>query len=267
MPTESYRFPAAGPVHLHLRSNRGTVEVVADDVPETLVTVSGRHEVGSVRVSASDDGRQVSVEVPRSWRPGGMPRFDITVRLPRHSTVDLGAASASVRTKGVLAKAEAKTASGSLSIEQVEGDCHAQSASGQVAVGAVGGGVDLKSASGDVRVARVAGRCTARTASGAIDVGWAGDLVSAVSASGDITVRDAHRGVVICKSTSGEVAVGVRRGTLVWLDLSTVSGRTSSSLSPDAAPTPGQEEVLTVKATTVSGNITIAPSRAAEAAA
>ena len=267
MPTESYRFPTDGPVHLYLRSNRGTVEVIADDVPETLVNVSGRHDVGLVRVSASDDGRKVTVEVPRSWRPGGMPRFDITVRLPLRSAVDLGAASASITTKGVLASAEAKTASGALSIEQVEGDCHAHSASGDVDLGTIGGSVNLKSASGDLRVARVAGRCTARTASGAVDVGWAGDFVSAVSASGDVTVRDACRGEVFCKSTSGHVAIGVRKGTLVWLDLNTVSGRTTSSLRPDTAPTPGKEEVLNVKATTVSGNITIAPSGAADAAA
>ena len=267
MPTESYRFPADGPVHLRVRSNRGTIEVTADDVPETLVNVSGRHDVGTVRVSASDDGREVTVEVPRTWRPGGTPRFDITVRLPLRSAVDLAAASASIATRGVLSEVRAKTASGPVSIEQAEGRCDAHSASGPVELGTIGGAVDLKSASGDLRVARVGGRCTARTASGAIDVGWAGDLVSAVSASGGITVRDAAHGEVTCKSTSGDVAVGVRKGTLVWLDLNTVSGRTTSSLRPDEPASGGQEEVLTVKATTVSGSITITPSGASAAAA
>ncbi len=267
MATESFQFPTAGPVHLRVRNNRGTVDVTADDVPETLVTVSGRHDVAVVRVSASADGREVSVEVPRTWRPGGHPRFDITVRLPLRSVADLGAASASIATRGVLARVDAKTASGAISIEQVEGDCHAHTASGDVELGTVGGIVTLKSASGDLRVARVGGRCTARTASGAVDIGWAGDLVSAVSASGDLTVRDAVRGEVVCKSTSGDVAIGVRKGTLVWLDLSTVSGRTSSNLLPDSAPSGGNEEVLTVKAHTVSGDITISRSGASEAAA
>jgi DUF4097 and DUF4098 domain-containing protein YvlB len=267
MPTESFRFPTDGPVHLHLRTNRGTVEVIADDVSETLVDVSGRHDVGVVRVSASDDGRHVSVEVPRTWRPGGHPRFDITVRLPAHSTVDLGAASASITTRGVLAHADAKSASGNVWIEQVEGDCRAHAASGDIALGAIAGTVDLKSASGDLRVARVGDRCSAKTASGAVDIGWAGDLVSAVSASGDVTVRDAVQGEVICRSTSGDVSIGVRKGTLVWLDLSTVSGRTTSSLVPEDAPRGGDERVLTVKAQTVSGNITISPSGSAAAAA
>jgi DUF4097 and DUF4098 domain-containing protein YvlB len=167
----------------------------------------------------------------------------------------------------VLAHAEAKTASGALTIEQVEGDCRGQTASGDIRLGTIGGTVDLKSASGDLRVARAGGRASARSASGAVDVGWAGDLVKAVSVSGDVTVRDAARGEVICTSTSGDIAVGVRKGTLVWLDLSTVSGRTTSSLRPDDAPDGRNEEVLTVKAQTVSGNITISPSGADAAAA
>ena len=267
MSTESHRFPTDGPVDLRVRNGRGTVEVTADDIAETLVDVSGRHDVGNVRVSASDDGRQVVVEVPKSWRPGGPPRFDITVRVPLGSTADLSAASASITTRGMLAKVDAKTASGALSIEQVEGDCHAHTASGGVELGMIGGTVDLRSASGDLRVARVGGRCAARTASGSIDVGWAGDLVNATSASGHVTVRDAAHGEVSCRSTSGNVAIGVRKGTLVWLDLHTVSGRTRCSLRDETAPDGGREEVLPVKASTVSGDITIAPSGAAAAAA
>ena len=207
MPTESYRFPTDGPVHLHLRSGRGTVEVIADDVPETLVDVSGRHDVGIVRVSASDDGRQVVGRgaphlAPRRHPPlrhhrAPAQRAPPSTSAPRRRASPPEACSPS---------ADAKTASGALSIEQVEGDCRAHSASGDIELGTIGGTVDLKSASGDLRVARVGGRCTARTASGAVDVGWAGDLVSAVSASGDVTVRDAARGEVICKSTSGDVA-------------------------------------------------------------
>lgn len=267
MPTETYRFAASGPIHLRVRNGRGTVLVTAGDTTETVVEVSGRHDLHHARVSATDDGQGVTVDVARHRRLGNPPRLDITVQVPTGSTADLGTASASIATRGVLATAEAKSASGSISIEQVEGDCRAHSASGDVELGTITGTVTLKTASGDQRVARVGGRCTARTASGSIDVGWAGDLVSAVSASGDVTVRDAARGEVTCKSTSGDIAIGVRKGTLVWLDLSTVSGRTTSNLRPDDSPSRGKEDVLTVKAITVSGDITINPSGAGSAAA
>ena len=265
MPTDTHRFPTDGPVHLHLRCARGTVQVVAEDIGETVVDITSRHENVPVRVSASGDGRRVDVDVPRHRRLGSSPRVDIIVRIPTSSTVDLGTASASLATRGVLAKADARSASGEISIEQVEGDCRAHAASGDIALGTVGGAVDLKSASGDVRVARVGDRCSAKSASGAVDIGWAGDLVSAASASGDVTVRDAVQGEVICKSTSGDVSIGVRKGALVWLDLRTVSGRTTSSLVPEDAPKGGDERVLTVKAQTVSGNITISPSGSAAA--
>jgi DUF4097 and DUF4098 domain-containing protein YvlB len=266
MPTDTHRFPTDGPVHLHLRSGRGSVQVVAGETPETVVEITSRHDSPQASVTASDDGRRVTVDV-RHRRLGNTPRLDIMVRIPTGSTVDLGTASASVAARGVLARADAKTASGHLSIEQVEGACSAHSASGDIELGTIGGTASLKSASGDLRVARVGDRCSARTASGAIDIGWAGDLVSASSASGDVTVRDVAQGEVLCKSTSGDVAIGVRKGTLVWLDLATVSGRTTSGLLPEAVPSGGDERVLTIKAQTVSGNITISPSGADAAAA
>jgi DUF4097 and DUF4098 domain-containing protein YvlB len=266
MPTDTHRFPTDGPVHLHLRSGRGSVQVLAGDTAETVVEVTSRHDAPQARVSASDDGRRVTVDV-RHRRLGNTPRLEIVVRIPTASTVDLGTASASITTRGVLARVDAKTASGLLSIEQVDGACSAHSASGQVELGTVGGTVSLKSASGDLRVARAGDACRARTASGAIDIGWAGDLVTASSASGDVTVRDAARGEVSCKSTSGDVAIGVRKGTLVWLDLTTVSGRTTQALVPEDAPPTKDERLLRVKAQTVSGNITISPSGADAAAA
>jgi hypothetical protein len=72
---------------------------------------------------------------------------------------------------------------------------------------------------------------------------------------------------VVGKSTSGSVAIGVRKGTLVWLDLTTVSGRTTSNLLPEDGPEGGRERVLRVKAQTVSGNFTITSSGADAAAA
>ena len=185
-PPRAHRFPTDGPVHLHLRSSRGTVEVIADDVPETA---RRRRPAATTSASCacrrSDDGRQVTVEVPRSWRPGGPPRFDITVRLPQrlHGRPRPPHRRASPRA-GVLAKAEAKTASGAVSIEQVEGDCHADVRQRRHRSSARSAAPSTSRA----RRATCASRGSAaaarrRTASGAIDIGWAGDLVSAVSAS------------------------------------------------------------------------------------
>ncbi len=265
MPTKTHRFPTPEPIRLRLRSGRGTVEVVAGAVTETVVTVSGRHDGDQAHVEASSDGRTITVDVPRHRRLGNAPRLDIVVHLPEGSYLDLGTASASIVARGTVATAEVKAASGAVTIEQVTGDVDGRTASGDIRLGTVGGSVRLKSASGDVQVASVAGTCTATSASGSIDVGWAGETVGAKSASGSVTVRDAVRGALHLRSTSGDVAVGVRKGTLVWLDLTTVSGRTTSDLAPEAAGTSRGEDVLTIRASTVSGDITITPSGSAGA--
>jgi DUF4097 and DUF4098 domain-containing protein YvlB len=266
MPTDTHRFPATAPIHLHLRSGRGTVLVLAGDGDETVVEVTGRHEGELARVSASDDGRRVTVDVPRHRRFGNAPRLDITVHLRTGSTLDLGTASAGITVRGAVAQAEVRSASGAVSVEQVSGDAHVKTASGDVELGTVDGAATVKSASGDLRIATCRGRCGATTASGAVDIGWAGSAVSAGSASGDVTVRDVSAGSVSLKSTSGDVIVGVRPGTLVWLDLTTVSGRTTSNLSPDQ-PTGDAGEVLRLDVKTVSGDITVSPSAAGSAAA
>lgn len=247
MPTETHRFPTPSPIRLHLRSQRGSVEVTAFEGDETIVEITGRDEGPHAHVEASGDGRTVTVEVPRHRRLGLPPRLDIMVRLPNHSTVDLGTASAGITSRGSLGPVEVRTASGSVSVEQVVGDVDARSASGDIRLGTVDGSVRLKSASGDLRVASASQACATHTASGAIDIGWAGDDVTARSASGDITVRDVARGLVDLHATSGDVAIGVRKGTLVWLDLRTVSGRTLSDLTPDEPGSGQGEETLSIQ--------------------
>jgi DUF4097 and DUF4098 domain-containing protein YvlB len=266
MPTETQRFPASGPIQLQLRSSRGTVLVQAGETHETVVEVTGR-DAAQTRVEASDGGRIVTVTVPRHRRLGNPPRLDITVRLPQGSTADLATASASITTKGELGRVDVRTASGSVSVEQVSGDVGARSASGDIHLGAVGGAASMQSASGDLHVASAAGRCSAATASGEIEVSSAGDDVVASSASGDITVRDAVHGRLKLSSSSGNIAVGVRKGTLVWLDLTTVSGRTSSDLTAEEPADSAGEQPLAVTVRTVSGNITLTSSAAHVAAA
>jgi hypothetical protein len=271
MPTQTHRFPAPQPIDLFVKARRGTVEILAGDGPETIVEITSRHDDPVVVVEASEDHRRVSVEVPRGYRRHGghHHRLDIVVRLPAGSTVDVSTASASVTTRGVLAGAELSTASGAVAVEQATGDVSVQSASGAIRLGTVGGETRLRTASGSMRVATATGPCRASTASGSLDVGWAGHDVDAKSASGSVTVRDAVRGRIAVDATSGNVTIGVRKGTLVWLDLTSVSGRTRSDLTPDspdeAADTPSGAP-LEVRVRTVSGNITVAPSAASAGA-
>ncbi len=167
MPTDTHRFPTDGPVHLHLRSGRGTVEVIAEEVTETTVDVDGRDDAPRSASSASDDGRRASPSTcpvsaaPAARRASTSPSASPPAppsTSPPHRRASPPAA--------LLAKADAKTASGEVSIEQVDGDCHAQSASGDIALGTIGGAVRLRE-----RVGRPAGRSGRRALRGEVGIG------------------------------------------------------------------------------------------------
>jgi hypothetical protein len=92
--------------------------------------------------------------------------------------------------------------------------------------------------------------------------------VTANTVSGDQHHDAVVQGRVAAHSVSGDVVIGVRRGSRAWLDCTTVSGETSSELelTPDAPD--GDGPLVEIRAKTVSGDIRItrAPARAATSA-
>lgn len=247
----AHRFPTAEPLTLDLRLHRGAVRVTAAETDETTVDISGREAAGAMRVELA--GRHLLVAPVHRI---GRHHLDVVVRLPAGSEVRIAAASAEVTVEGPVATATISCASGRVQVAEVDGRAELQSASGAVRVGTVHGPLELRSASGSLEVDRVTGDCTARSASGPITIGGADGDVTAQSASGSIRVREAHRGTVDVHSTSGSVEVGVRRGTLVWLDVVSTSGRVRSDLAGDE---PGEVggAALTLRARTVSGSVSI----------
>ena len=260
MPT--YRFPTTTPVSLFVEHHAGSVEVVADAAAESTVAIS-RHED---EILVEMTGSRLTIQ-PRRRHRLRHQRIDVVVHVPAGSSVEVSTAAASVTVQGPVASLEITSASASVTADEVAGPVEAQSASGSVRIRSAAGPVSFRSASGSLRVERVGGECEATTASGSITIGVADDDVSAKSVSGRVAVREAHRGTVDLSSTSGSVEVGVRRGTLAWLDVSSVGGRTTSSLSAeDDAPATGGP-MLTVRARSVSGHVSVAPAGPAPIAA
>ncbi|KMM46566.1 hypothetical protein CWIS_04525 [Cellulomonas sp. A375-1] len=69
-------------------------------------------------------------------------------------------------------------------------------------------------------------------------------------------VREAARGVVQVDGSYGDVSIGVRRGTAVWLDASSRHGVVRTALANDSGPAP-DEEALEVRVRTGYGSITV----------
>ena len=253
----THRFPTPTPIDLYVENAAGSVDVFADAQAETTVDIAGRIPE---EVVVELTGQRLTIR-PRRRHRLRHQRLDITVHLPAGSTVEAVTAAAGVTVRGTIASLEATAASASVSVDDVTGAVSVGSASGSLRAGAIGGPLSFRSASGSLRADKVGGECTASSASGSITIGVVDDDVAASSVSGAVAVREAHRGTVELSATSGSVEVGVRRGTVAWLDVSSVGGRVRSDLTDEGAPTSGGA-ALTVRARSVSGHVAVVPAGA-----
>jgi hypothetical protein len=275
-------FSTSTPVRLSVTTGAGSVQVDAVEGDRTVVTItpsSGRSDAGQEAMAGAlieQRGDQIVVEVPR--RSVGFLRrgsdLAISVVLPAGSTAEILSDSATLRTTGILGAVSAKSGSGAVVIEhagevtvhtgsgdtdvtRADGPVRVRSGSGDVAVHAAAGGCSVGTGSGDIRVERADGPLQINTGSGDVTVDDAANDVAVSTASGDHHLARVRRGQVKASSASGDVHVGVLDGTAVWLDVTTVSGTVHSALDRGEAP-PEDEESVTVRITTVSGDISLA---------
>jgi DUF4097 and DUF4098 domain-containing protein YvlB len=259
-------FEVQGTPEVEIRLNAGDIEVDA--------TLEGRVEV---ELRAHDDEAQqlvdearvelqasrVLVDLPQ--KRGGFSfgslfgRQGITcrVRCPEGSLLTVRTRSADVSVRGAIGSLNVASASGDVEADRVHGGVNVKSASGDVNVRLVTAGVNVQTASGDIELGAVRGAVNVNTASGDVIIGEADDNVNVNTVSGDQEHGAVMRGNVSAHSVSGDVRIGVRRGSKVYLDCTTVSGDTSSELevSPEAPTTDGP--LVEIRAKTVSGDIHI----------
>jgi hypothetical protein len=264
-------FEVSGPAELDVRLTSGEIEVEAIEgatrVDVELIAHDDESQqlVDAARVELHDHhGRpQVVVDVPQ--RRGGFNlgmlfgREGITCRLraPERSGLSVRSKSADVRARGTLGGANITTASGDVRLEDVDGGLNVRSASGDIAAREISSGANVQTASGDVSLDVVRGPVNAQTASGDLRIGEAWDNVNANTVSGDQLHGAVLRGVVAAHSVSGDVQIGVRRGSKVFLDCNTVSGDTRSELELTTEAPQGDGPMVEVRAKTVSGDIAI----------
>jgi DUF4097 and DUF4098 domain-containing protein YvlB len=260
-----YEFPVNGPIDTNIRINGGAAQIVAEERDTAMVEITpygtsegAREAAANTRVEMQGDTLVVEPPTGGGWLWRRDWRVRMLVRVPLDSGLHVRSASADVHIEGRWAEGGVHTASGRLSVAEVTGALNAHTASGDVQVGRVGGGLQARSASGDLVVGAIGGESSLTTASGDIRIGDAAGSVTVRTASGDVELRQAHSGEVRMNSASGDLVIGVAPGTLVHLDLTTVSGDTRSDLAVENAPPPTDKGAgLGINARTVSGNISV----------
>ncbi|WP_165807208.1 DUF4097 family beta strand repeat-containing protein [Nocardioides currus] len=266
-------FETPNPIELYVESHSGLITITAADVDRTEVTITGRHAEDFL---VEQRGDQVQVVAPRpamGFLAGNGHRSQVTVLMPAHSAPTVKTGSADTVLHGPLGGLWVNTGSGDVSAELVDGASEVVSGSGDVRVTELRGHARIKSGSGDVTVDRcddlsastgsgdvrvdtAVGQLAIKTGSGDVQIGEAADDLSLSTGSGDLSVDVARKGRYVVKGASGDVRIGVPAGTPVWTDITTLSGRVRSDLTPVGAPAEGQDH-LEIRATTASGDIVL----------
>jgi DUF4097 and DUF4098 domain-containing protein YvlB len=273
-------FETPGDVTLQVRIPTGRVVVATADQPRTeieLVPVGRRGEDTIEQIEVSHDvraGRHVVTIEQRDrikWGPiqiswGG--DVEVRVTCPLGTELEVSGASADFRADGSYGKVSARSASGDIRLGTVGGKLEAKTASGDVSVERIATELaSIVTVSGDVEVGQADGILTVRTVSGEVELGVTQGPVTISTTSGDVDLKALEAGELRAQSVSGDVRIGVGRGTPIWVDASSVSGSMRSELEVgDAKPAAESDElgeVVPVHVKTVSGDVSIVRAAAA----
>jgi putative adhesin len=261
-------FPCSTPITVDLKLlTGGSVELYAEDRDTAVVEVSAydasetsQEAASQTRVKLTGDKLVIAAPEGSGWLLRRSPRLLVTARVPAGSGGRLRVASADVSCHGEWGEIKLNSASGDAYVEHVAEDLTVNTASGDIRVARVGGSLGVKTASGDVTVERVGADVDVTGASGDVQIEEVGGDVNVKTASGDTRIGAVGDGTLRATTVSGDVSVGVLAGTGVWLDLTTLSGRTHSDL--DVSGERGRnrsrtDHNLTLHVRTVSGDIDI----------
>lgn len=277
MPT----FSTPSPIDLAITLQVGSIDVIASDRGDTVVTVTPSNPDKAIDRRAAEDTRvdfdgtrlTVASPKPRFSIVGPTESIDLAVGLPRGSRLTVELAMGALRTAGLLGATRVKSSMGAVDVGET-GDLWLRAGHGNATVDAVHGTAEIIADHGRVRIGSVTGDATVKASHGSILVGESGgdldaglsygDLeitkalgsVTAKTAYGSIDLLEVSSGSVAVESAMGQISVGVRDGVPAWLDLSTKQGRVRNQLEGDRAPASSEPSVA-VRARTQAGNIDV----------
>jgi DUF4097 and DUF4098 domain-containing protein YvlB len=251
-----YEFETPRPPHLSVHIPSGHVDIATEERDRTTVEVEARR--GSEEdVLVEQRGGKIVVEARKAFGSVRKGEYTVVIHAPDGSEAETDTASADLGVRGRVGALNAKTASGDVEVERADGEARVRSASGDVSIRSAGGRVDVNTASGEVELGAVGGDVSVRTASGDVRVAEAAASVSIYTASGDQEIGSAAQGSVDLKSASGDVRIGIRRGSRMHVDARSMSGETSSELELTPAEASEDGPLVELKVVTMSGDIEI----------
>jgi hypothetical protein len=240
---------------------------------------------GQTQVSFVDG--HLRITQPKGWRSltplGGHGEVDVEVGLPAGSILRGDSSVGSFEAIGLIAACTFTTTAGDLTLDDVE-TASLRTTAGSIDVGRLGGGSDVTTSAGTIRIGQIDGSARVKNSTGNTTIGRAEgelyvqgaygsiaierttDRVEVKTAYGDLRIDEVVRGSVRMESSYGELQVGIREGTAVWLDAQSTMGRVRNALQPDEGPR-ATDDTADIYARTSFGSIVVRRTSAAAAGA
>ena len=277
MRTETFQTP--GQVSLDVKIGSGEVNVDTATVSETTVQLDGRDDViedARIESRLRGEGHEIVVDLSKAQRRFGRGQ-SVVVRITAPFGADLKArsGSADIEGRGNLGAVDIEAGSGEVELDDLSGDAKVSCASGDIDIKSVAGEAKINTASGDIEVQSVGRDAKINSASGDIGLHEVGGEVHVNSASGDVTVQEVGgggsintasgdqqigsvaQGSLSLKSASGDLRIGIKQGSRLFVDARSRSGDVTSDLEVGGTEPEGEGPLVELRANTMSGDIQV----------
>ena len=276
------KFDTPGPIIANVEPGNGYVTIVAGDRVDTVVEIRATHPDNESDIDAAGRttvdfaGHTLTIRGPKpnpfNWS-NKTRSIDVSIELPAGSHIHGKSGMGDLTATGRLGDLSYKTglghvqfdeaatlsvtsASGNVLGNRITGKATITTASGRLHIGELADGGVLNSSNGTTVVGTARGPVKVRSANGDITVEEAADDVEAKTANGAVRVLDAVRGSLTLETAMGEIEVGIREGSVAWLDVKTKFGLVRNEMTASEAP-PEQADKVEIHASTAFGDIIV----------
>lgn len=189
----------------------------ADDAEEAL----GQLEIA---MEASGDTLIIEIQRPPFSGVGRSPYADLRVALPAGVSAEARLASGDISVSEVTGDLALATVSGRLDARDTSGALSASTASGELEIQSHTGSLTAESVSGDIAIDGVLESPSVKTVSGDVRLAGSTGSVTLSSISGELSLKGAEQAILDIESTSGDIQAAAGLADRSSSRISNISG-------------------------------------------